>query len=99
LFVLQNSPVRVPAMPGVTPKLLLDGHNGSAKFDLTLGLTETPEGLAGAFEYNTDLFDAITVERFAGYFRTLLEAVTADPARRLSELPLLTPGDRERLLA
>ena len=30
---------------------------GTAKFDLTLSLTETDNGLAGVFEYNTDLFD------------------------------------------
>ena len=34
-----------------------DAHNGTAKFDLTLGLTETPDGLVGILEYNTDLFD------------------------------------------
>src|SRR5436305_336713 len=30
--------------------------NGTAQFDLTLDLTDTPEGLRGSIEYNTDLF-------------------------------------------
>ena len=29
------------------------------------------------FEYSTDLFDAATIERMAGHFQALLEAVVA----------------------
>ncbi|HET6260631.1 MAG TPA: condensation domain-containing protein, partial [Chloroflexia bacterium] len=39
-----------------------------AMYDLTLELTETAEGLRGGFEYNVDLFDAATIERFADQF-------------------------------
>ena len=55
LFVLQNAPVHIPPLPNLTPRLLLDSHNGTAKFDLTIGLTEMPEGLVGILEYNTRL--------------------------------------------
>jgi amino acid adenylation domain-containing protein/thioester reductase-like protein len=99
LFVLQNAPVHIPPLPGLKPELLLDRHNGTAKFDLTLGLTETPEGLVGVFEYNTDLFDAATIERMAAQFRRLLEVVVNDPARTIAELPLLSDAERARLLA
>ena len=33
-----------------------------------------------------------------GHFRTLLAAAVAEPDRRLSDLPLLTPAEREELL-
>src|SRR5581483_7203341 len=73
-------------------------HTGTAKFDLTLVLTETPSGLHGELEYSTDLFDGATTARMVGHFQTLLEGIAADPDRRLSELPLLTEGERQQLL-
>ncbi|MBU6399797.1 MAG: amino acid adenylation domain-containing protein, partial [Verrucomicrobia bacterium] len=97
MFVLQNMPLRPLELPGLklTPQPI---DSGTAKFDLTLWLTETPDGLAGAVEYNTDLFEAATIERLTGHYRTLLEAVLADPAQPLSRLPLLTAAERHQLL-
>ncbi len=51
------------------------------------------------WDYAADLFDAATVERMAGCYRTLLEAASADPDRPVSDLPLLTEAERGRLLA
>src|SRR5205814_4281595 len=99
LFVLQNAPVHIPPLPGIAHQLQFDAHNGTAKFDLTLGLTEMPEGLVGILEYNTDLFDAATAGRMAGHFRRLLDEVVADPARPLDDLPLLADDERRRLVA
>ncbi|HEY1379606.1 MAG TPA: amino acid adenylation domain-containing protein, partial [Gemmataceae bacterium] len=99
LFVLQNAPVHIPPLPGVTHRLQFDAHNGTAKFDLTLGLTEMPDGLVGILEYNTDLFDAATIERMAGHFRRLLDEVVRDAERPISDLPLLADDERAKLLA
>ncbi|MEA2693948.1 MAG: hypothetical protein QOJ16_3335, partial [Acidobacteriota bacterium] len=71
---------------------------GTAKFDLTLELAAGDSGLAGWLEYATDLFDAATVERLAGHFLTLLAAALADPARRLSALPLMAEPERLQVL-
>jgi amino acid adenylation domain-containing protein len=72
---------------------------GAAKFDLTLMLEEPEEGaLAGWLEYNTDLFDAATIERLAGHFTRLLEALVADPRQRISALSLLSEAERRELL-
>ncbi|HJP95206.1 MAG TPA: amino acid adenylation domain-containing protein [Pyrinomonadaceae bacterium] len=60
-----------------------------AQFDLTLMMAEAGEELYASFEYNTDLFDAATIEQMAQSFRTLLEAVVANPAEKISRLPLL----------
>jgi amino acid adenylation domain-containing protein/non-ribosomal peptide synthase protein (TIGR01720 family) len=60
-----------------------------AQFDLTLMMAEAGEELYGSFEYNTDLFDAATIEQVAQSFQTLLDAVVANPAKRISRLPLL----------
>jgi amino acid adenylation domain-containing protein len=80
----------------------VSGHhaleNGSSKFDLTLYLSETAAGFEGLLEYNTDLFEAETVRRIGRAFVTLLEAALADPDQPVAGLPLLTEGDRRRLL-
>ena len=41
-----------------------------------------PAGIAGTVEYRTDVFDAGTIETLIGRLRRVLEAMTADPARR-----------------
>ncbi|HKG14774.1 MAG TPA: amino acid adenylation domain-containing protein, partial [Pyrinomonadaceae bacterium] len=69
-----------------------------AQFDLSLTMAEVGGELAASFEYCTDLFEASTIERMAGHFRVLLEAVVAEPSRPLADLPLLTRAEREQLL-
>src|SRR5882724_8964136 len=67
------------------------------QFDLTFSLWEEA-ALEGWMEYNVDLFDATTVDRLQEQFRTLLAGALEDPERRLWELPLLPPGQRQQLL-
>jgi amino acid adenylation domain-containing protein len=67
-----------------------------AKFDLSLGLTETAQGLRGGLNYSTDLFERGTVERMLGHLARVLEQVAADADVRLSRLELL--GEAERAL-
>ncbi|HLG64306.1 MAG TPA: amino acid adenylation domain-containing protein [Ktedonosporobacter sp.] len=76
----------------------LDIDTGTAKFDLTLSLSESKEGFRGAIEYNCDLFEPETIARMLEHLRVLLEAVAERPATRLSALSLLTPLEQERLL-
>ncbi|WP_322014135.1 non-ribosomal peptide synthetase [Paraburkholderia sp. J12] len=54
-----------------------------AKFELTLHVGFDGSELSGVFEYDADLFDAQTIERLAGYYRTALDALVADPSHRL----------------
>src|SRR6185295_10281613 len=66
---------------------------------LTLGLDEHQGGLWGSLEYNTDLFDAATVDRFAVQYARLLAAAVAEPERPLLDLPLLDAAERAELVA
>jgi len=68
------------------------------QFDVTLQMAEVGDTLLGSFKYNVDLFDADTIARMQGHFRTLLEGIAADPDRRLSNLPLLTDAERYQLI-
>lgn len=71
--------------------------SGLGQFDLTLELCETGDGLSGTLKYDADLFEAATMARAAGHFRTLLEGIVSDPDRRVSQLPLLTDEERRQL--
>jgi amino acid adenylation domain-containing protein len=96
MFQLQNAPMPEVEIPGLSLRLVvLD--SGTAKFDLSLFLRDTPQGLAGILEYATDLFDATTALRLASHYQELLAAVVADPEQRLSELPLLAAAERQQL--
>jgi amino acid adenylation domain-containing protein len=97
MFILQNAPVRAPALPGLRVETL-PLRTGTSKFDLTLSLREQEGALEGQLEYSADLFEASTIERMVGHFQTLLEGITASPQRRMSELPLLTEAERRQVL-
>ena len=95
MFVLQNN-----ALPAVRPLELtfspldLAQGTGTSKFDLSLGFDDTPQGFIGSVEFNTDLFDAPTIERFSQQYVQTLEFLIAHPERSLSELSLLTDSER-----
>jgi natural product biosynthesis luciferase-like monooxygenase protein/amino acid adenylation domain-containing protein len=97
LFILQNTPVHPLTLPGLTLQQV-DVDAGAAKFDVTLALVNADGGYTGHLEYNTDLFDASTVERLAGHYVRLLEAAAEAPDRPIGRLALLTSPEREQLL-
>lgn len=97
MFVLQNMPGAGVQLPGLRlSSVAID--SGASMFDLTLFMWKRDQRLSGSVEYNTDLFDAERIERMVGHFQTLLEGIVADPARRLSELPVLPEAERQQLL-
>ena len=98
VLVLLNAPSSALELPGLKMDMIETWVPG-AKWDLTVSLEERAEGLAGYWEYDSDLFDATTVARFLGHFRLLLATATAEPERRLSDLPLLTAAERQAVLA
>ncbi len=98
MVLLQNAERTPPELPGLRVEQVGLSRR-EAIFDLTVEFQERGGGLSGALEYNTDLFDAATVERFAGHLVRLLAGVAADPRRPLAELPWLSDEEREQVLA
>jgi amino acid adenylation domain-containing protein len=76
----------------------ISGNPVTAKFDLTLEFHETSDGLKGAVEYATDLFDASTIERFVGHLASFLEQVTTQAQMPLHQIDILTATERDQLL-
>ncbi|MFF0522326.1 non-ribosomal peptide synthase/polyketide synthase [Actinomadura nitritigenes] len=98
VFDFENTMAGVPELAGLElsdfPTACVMAGN-----DLRLVLTEAEGGLTGGFEYSTGLFDSSTITRWIGHLQTLLDAVTADPAVRLSQLSLPTPAEIAQLEA
>ncbi|WP_420029266.1 amino acid adenylation domain-containing protein [Mycobacterium intracellulare] len=75
----------------------------TARMDLAWSLAERwsadgrPEGIGGAVEFRTDVFDTATIQRLIERLQRVLEAMTADPARRLSSIDVLGPDEHARL--
>jgi amino acid adenylation domain-containing protein len=96
-FQLRNFPEAKPRLAGLdVTELRFDP--GGAQFDLTMETTETPAGLDCWLTYNRALFDAETAQRMLRHFRTVLEAVTANPDLPISAIPLVTAEERHRLV-
>jgi amino acid adenylation domain-containing protein/FkbM family methyltransferase len=72
--------------------------NPATRFDLELHVFADGSELRGTLTYATDLFDGETIERMRHHLEVLLTAVTAAPARRLSELSLLDETERRQAL-
>ncbi|MET8042187.1 amino acid adenylation domain-containing protein, partial [Micromonospora sp. NPDC005215] len=72
-------------------------HTGAVKVDLTIDLTETPHGLDTTIEYRTDLFDPETITALGRRLTRILQTVTANPERSITDLDVLDPVERELL--
>ncbi|WP_217155099.1 non-ribosomal peptide synthetase [[Mycobacterium] fortunisiensis] len=82
-------------------QLPLDSH--TARVDLAFSLDERwtdagePTGIAGTVEYRTDVFEAARIEALVARLQRVLEAMIADPNRRLSTVDMLAAEERARL--
>lgn len=97
MFEMQNAPMEPRQLPGLELSLV-EIHNGSAKFDLSLEMRETAQGLIASVEYSTDLFDSASIDRLLKDYETLLRAIASDPHRCLSDLPMLSEIENHQIL-
>ncbi|MEY9940643.1 MupA/Atu3671 family FMN-dependent luciferase-like monooxygenase [Streptacidiphilus sp. MAP5-3] len=81
-------------LPGIEASVL-EFATSRAVTDLTVNMTNGTNGVLCQLEYNTDLFDAATVEGFLAVWRSILRAGSVDPGLRLSELAALHGRDVE----
>ncbi|MBW4556585.1 MAG: amino acid adenylation domain-containing protein [Trichormus sp. ATA11-4-KO1] len=97
MFVLQNVPKPHVSLTDVSITYE-EAENGTSKFDLTLFMDDSEESLVATCEYNTDLFNADTINRMLGHFQTLLESIVSDPQQCISQVQILTPFEEKQLL-
>lgn len=96
-FGLRNIDTGEIECPGITFETV-DLYRQNAAVDLTLIMKDTPAGLIGDFEYNTDLFDESTVRNIGRRFEMLLEAAVREPDRPLHRLEILGQDEQNTLL-
>ncbi|MBV8235528.1 MAG: amino acid adenylation domain-containing protein [Acidimicrobiia bacterium] len=70
----------------------------TSRFEIGLNAVEIDDRLVLYCDYNTDLFDAETIDRLLTSSQTLLRGIVESPERDVLELPLLTAAERERIL-
>jgi non-ribosomal peptide synthetase component F/acyl carrier protein len=97
-FSLDNTPEEAAELPGVeiTP---FQFDYEAVRFDLTVWLKETPEGMRATWTYRTELYDATTIARMHRHFVTLLENIVAAPDAELPELEILDGAEMKEAQA
>lgn len=98
LFALHNQPDVEKSLAGLQIQSM-EVELETVKFELSLTLSETDDGLVGNIRYCRDLFAAATMERMMRHWQRLLEWLIAHPQARLAELPLLTKEEEQQILS
>ena len=68
---------------------------GVSKFDLTLYVGNDDGVLSSGFEYATDIFEESTIVRLQEHLTILLEGVTADPGKKIVDIPMLNAHEKD----
>jgi len=98
MLAVQNVPSSTLQLPKLTATPL-NLANHISQFDLTLFIEQGNDKLQAAFEYNTDLFDAATIQRMAQHLQTLLVSIISSPNSSLKCVPLLSKQEQQQFLA
>ncbi|MBP5974300.1 amino acid adenylation domain-containing protein [Brasilonema sp. CT11] len=110
MFSFHDSPMPDLSLPGLDISLHEPISNKSAKFDLDFlviprleqrvqnGSKTGAKGITLVLEYNSDLFDAATIQRMLEQYQNLLYKIVANPEQHIGELPLLTQGQQQLLV-
>ena len=69
-----------------------------SNFDLFFNMIEASDHIRIDVDYNADVFDRATVERWIGHFSTLAAALANDMERKVGELPLLSAQEKSWLI-
>ena len=102
LFNFDNGEYR-RELEGLSLELVNDrepwlGIRDTAIFELYLNVGETTEGLFVRCDFNADLFDGATVQRWLRHWHTLLRSIVAKPTQSVARLALLDESERRQML-
>ncbi|MBX7222441.1 MAG: amino acid adenylation domain-containing protein [Blastocatellia bacterium] len=88
-IVLQNTPRRQTSLGDFEVSSLTTSYVNRKKttpFDVSLWLRESSEGLEGAWEYNTDLFEPVTIKRLVADLIKVLEQAVLNPEQAVETM-------------
>src|SRR5579883_1763569 len=97
-FVYQNvPPVQVSQMGGLRCEPWPQPSQ-TAKFDVSVSISETEQGLSVQLEYNSDLFEPATAQRLLAHLQQVWQQMPWGLERRVGEVTLLSEQERAMLL-
>ena len=96
MFNMLNAPFHGVSFDGLKwePAVI---DRGGAQFELSLSM-DAQVSHSITFEYNTDLFEQRTIERFAAQYLRILEQLADDPTSNVASVPILPEVERTQLL-
>ena len=97
-FALQNPDLAVTRLANLELESLA-ATSTTAKFDLTLTVSEHPAQLIASLEYNTDIFELDRIRGLASHLALLLDQMVTEPERHLADYEIVSKSERERLFA
>jgi hypothetical protein len=107
VFVFENIPIpdilNPEEIPGFTANVMLDPRvdgsaQGTTKFDLTLYMQESRDGIRGCVKYAHSQFEATVFERVGEHFANLLQSIVRVPYEKVGRLELMSKQEREKVL-
>ena len=98
MFALQNLPARRRLEVAGLKMSQIPSRPATTRFEIEVHLWEALDGLEGQLVYNPDRFDTARILRMIKHYRRIVQAVSTEPDRKLSTLPMLSSEEREGLL-
>ncbi len=92
-----EAPVQLAPLPELTAELSARPIH-YAPYELHCNLIDLGDRLVLDGDYNSDLYEGTTLERWLDHFQTLLRGVVSQPTASISRLPILTAEERHQLL-
>jgi amino acid adenylation domain-containing protein len=96
MFAFHNMPKHKLELSGLEVQEI-EFESSISRFDLSLEIVENG-GLYCTFEFDSDLLEEATIRRMIGHFRKLVEGITSDPDKKVSDVPLLTEAEVQQFL-
>ncbi len=98
LFALQNNQVEWPELTGLDTRLLNHFAMENSRLDLFFEMWEEKDYFVGQVEYDSHLFDIMSIRRMIAHFVTLLNSVVRMPSANIVDLPLMLPDERNQIV-
>ncbi len=98
MFVLLKKEKEIFEVDGLRFEYV-DFEQRTSKFDITLRALEDENEISFEFEYKTNLFKSETIQRMAGHFLNILNNMTEDLDKRISEIEMLGKEEKQNLLS
>ncbi|MDQ3285143.1 MAG: condensation domain-containing protein, partial [Actinomycetota bacterium] len=89
VFTLQTTSLSSLELDGLQVERITTDRGGSTPF-LKLTMIQGDEDLTARLDYNSNIFEAATIQRMLEVLENLLEGIVADPEQRISGLSLPT---------